>query len=69
MMASARKRKPTDDGMVHYTGTISIGLVGCKREFEFEVDAGASEETIEEVARDAMFDAISWDYAPTEQKT
>lgn len=33
MMASARKRKPTDDGMVHYTGT------------------------------------ISWDYAPTEQKT
>lgn len=39
---------------------ISMGLVGCKHEGEFEIEDDASKDEIEETARQDAFDRISW---------
>lgn len=48
--------------MRKFKGHVEMGLVGCKREFEFEVEDDATEDEIEETGRDAMFNIISWGY-------
>lgn len=47
---------------VKYKVTVSMGLVGCHREHEFEVDEGTSPDEIDDLAREILFDKlISWD--------
>ena len=41
---------------------ISIGLVGCQHEGEFEIDDNATEEEIEHEARETAFDHIEWSW-------
>ena len=51
-----------------YRGTVTMGLVGCNRTFEFECEADASDDAIDEAAREAMLDCIEWGYEPIETK-
>ena len=39
---------------------LNTDLVGCTFEEEFEVDNNASEDEIEEMAKEALFDHIDW---------
>lgn len=41
---------------------VSTNIVGSEREEEFEIDDGLSEEKIEEIAREAMFEMIEWGF-------
>jgi hypothetical protein len=54
------------EGMKWFTGYVSIGLVGCKREFAFEIEEDATEQEIEEAAKEAMFENIEWNYEASE---
>jgi hypothetical protein len=48
--------------------TVSLGLVGCKRTTTIEVDEDATEDEIEELARDAMLDGlIEWSWRPVDR--
>lgn len=58
-----KAKQVPQEGMKRYTGYVSIGLVGCKREFAFEVESSSTEQEIEDAAREAMFDVIEWNYA------
>lgn len=51
-------------------GYVSVGLVGCRKEFKFEVEDDTSDDDIEELARDEMFNCIEWGWkhAPAELK-
>ena len=51
--------------MRKFEGHISMSLNGCTVKFEFEVDDDATEEEIEETAREAAFDVIDWSYDET----
>ncbi|MFA5952267.1 MAG: hypothetical protein WC807_18520 [Hyphomicrobium sp.] len=62
----ARQKQPPAEGMKRYTGYVSVGLVGCKRTFEFEIEDDASEQEVEDAARDAMFQTIEWGFEETE---
>lgn len=55
--------------MAKFKGFVSVGLVGCKKEFEFEVDDedlaycetnAAREELIDEVFEQAKMDYVDW---------
>lgn len=39
---------------------VSIGLVGCRREATIDVEDDATEDEIDEIAQEAMFEMISW---------
>ena len=43
---------------------VSVGLVGCRRSETIEVEDDATEEEIEEVARETMFSMIEWGWKP-----
>lgn len=45
-----------------------MGLNGCRMEFEFEVEDGATEQEIEEMARCAAFECIEWGFEEVEQE-
>lgn len=53
--------------MRHFKGYIKTDKVGSRCEFEFEVEDDASEEEIDEVARDVAFDRIEWFYEEARQ--
>ena len=42
--------------------SVSTGYVGAKREIEFSVEDDATEEEIEEMAKEAMFSLIDWNF-------
>lgn len=42
--------------------TISIGLVGCKRTETFDVEDDATEEEIEEMAKEAALESLNWNW-------
>lgn len=44
--------------------TVSNGLVGCKKESKIEVDDDATDDEIEEHAREEMFNMIEWGWHP-----
>lgn len=55
--------------MAKFKGFVSVGLVGCKKEFEFEVDdrdladcmtSGDREELINEVFEQVKMDYVNW---------
>lgn len=46
---------------------VSLGLVGCKRAVEIEIEDDAGPAEIEEAAREAMFGLIEWGYMAPEQ--
>ena len=46
--------------------TVSLGLVGCVRTGTIEVEDDASEDEIEETARDALFELITWSWREVE---
>lgn len=51
---------------------VTTGLVGSDRECEIEVEDDATDDQIEEQAREAMFDLIEWTWsriAPVVQPT
>lgn len=48
--------------MKKFKGSIRLNLVGCVREFEFEVDDDVSEEEIEQIAREHAFEHVDWNY-------
>lgn len=60
-MSRSKQKSDSDPGVIRYEGYVSIGLVGCRRKFEFELPADADEREIEETAKDAMFNFIEWD--------
>lgn len=39
---------------------VSVGLVGCKRECQIEVEDDSTDEEIEEAAREALWTMIEW---------
>lgn len=43
-------------------GYVETNKVGSMSEFEFEIDGDYTDEEIEELARDAMFEHIEWNY-------
>lgn len=45
---------------------VSTGIVGSKRTDEIEVPDDADEDTIDEMARDMMFEMIDWGWCPLE---
>ena len=63
-MRLQRKHRPPAEGMKRYKGHVSVGLVGCRVEFEFDIEEDASEQDIEDMARDAMFEHIEWGFDP-----
>lgn len=53
----------TAQATVAYRGTICMTSVyGSDTEFEFEVEAGATEAEIEAAAREAAFEVVEWSY-------
>ncbi len=44
-------------------GYIATSKFGSDCEFEFEVDDDTSEEEIEQLAKEAAFDRIEWNYS------
>lgn len=50
-----------------FTGSISTNKVGSECSFEFEADDDATEDQIEELAREAAFDWIDWNYEEVKQ--
>lgn len=46
--------------------TVSMGLVGCKKESEIEVDDDLGDDDIEEIAREEMFTMIEWGWSKKE---
>jgi hypothetical protein len=43
------------------TLVVSVGLVGCRRKIEFEVDDDATPESIDDEARDIMLsEVVEW---------
>lgn len=48
--------------MRKFEGTVSVNLVGCVVKFEFEAEDDATEEQIEEIAREAAFAEVQWNY-------
>lgn len=48
--------------MKKYVGFIETNKVGSKCEFDFEADESSTDEEIEELARDAAFNLINWNY-------
>lgn len=47
---------------------VEMGLVGCTKEAEIEVDDDLTEEQIEAEAREAMFEMIDWGYSRVEDE-
>jgi hypothetical protein len=45
-----------------FKGSVRLGLVGCVREFEFEVEDDVTDEEIEQIAREVAFEYIDWNY-------
>jgi len=41
---------------------VSIGLAGADRDAEIEVEDGSTNEEIEELAREAMFEMVEWSW-------
>jgi hypothetical protein len=66
-MRLQRKHRQPDPGFKRYVGYVSTGLIGSKNTFEFDVEEDASEQDIEEAARDAMFELIEWGFDPAEE--
>ena len=46
--------------------TVSIGLVGCKKKQEIEVEDDTPDDEIEELAREEMFSMIEWGWGEKE---
>jgi hypothetical protein len=46
--------------------SVSVGLVGCKRQTEFEIPddeaAGMSDSDIDDLAKNEMFNMIEWNW-------
>ncbi len=59
---SRASKEPVQPGFKRYQGYVSVGLVGCKRTFKFDIEDDASVKEIEEAGRDAMFECIEWGY-------
>ncbi len=54
--------------MRKFVGSIETNKVGSRCEFEFEVEDDATEEEIEEEAKDAAFACIEWGYTEVENE-
>lgn len=48
--------------MKTYKGYVATNKVGSDCEFEFEADDDATEDEIEELAREAIFEQIEWNF-------
>jgi len=48
--------------MRKFKGSVSTNNIGSTCEFEFEVDDNATQEEIEEEARQSAFDCVEWNY-------
>jgi len=53
---------PNTNKMKKIEGYIETGMVGSRREFEFEMEDGATPQEIEEAAKEAAFNLIEWNY-------
>lgn len=49
-------------------GFIRTNKVGSRCEFDFEIDAGTPPEQIEEMAREAAFESVEWNYSVEEKE-
>lgn len=47
---------------------VSVGLVGCRRKATIEVEDDCTDEEIEELAREALFEMIEWGWRPAEER-
>jgi hypothetical protein len=48
--------------------SVSTGFVGCRKEEEIEVDDDATDEQIDEEARDVMLSMIEWNWRDASEK-
>ena len=62
-----------DENGAPMTGTyrikvyVTIGLVGCRREVELDIEDDMTDDEIEELARDTMFEIIEWGWKRVEE--
>jgi|GEM_PF-841257 len=49
-----------------FKGKISTDKIGSTCEFEFEVEDAATEEEIEQAAREAAFEHVEWNFKEVE---
>ena len=49
---------------LRYKGTIRTDAQGSEVAFDFEVEGGATQEQIEEIARHAVLERVRWHYKP-----
>lgn len=52
-----------------FKGNISTDKIGSACEFEFEVEDTATEEEIEQAARDAAFEHVEWNFKEVKPST
>lgn len=48
--------------------TVSMGLVGCKRHGDFEIEDDATDDEIDEVAKEVLFNLIEWNWVDAKAK-
>lgn len=46
-----------------------MGLVGCKRQEIIDVDDDATDEEIDEIAKDWLFSSVEWSWKKVENKS
>ena len=60
-------KEPIEDGMQRIYWTISMSLVGCKKDGWFDIEIDASDEQIEESAREEAWQNIDWNWSKDDQ--
>lgn len=48
--------------------SVSLGLVGCRKESTIEVEDDCDRDEIEQMAREEMFTMIEWGWSPFDEK-
>ena len=48
------------EGMQTIKWYLSIGLVGCRLKGDFEIEADASDEEIDDAIKEAAFERVEW---------
>jgi len=54
--------------MRKFKGSIGTGMQGSRREFEFEVGDDATEDEIEETARELAYNFVDWGFVEVDEE-
>jgi hypothetical protein len=57
------KATPVEPGFKRIYWSISMSLVGCRKEGWFDLPEDADDEDIEEMVKDAAFEEVEWNWS------